>query len=186
MKITLDIIKSFNPCGDGIEKFEKQYPNYKGTLVEALQLQDVSYSDKIWLVCRVLDTKILIQWSIDCAESVVDNYNNAYPNDTRVSDCIEVTKGYLLGTHSLDELSAAWSAAQSARSAAESAAQSASESASESAAQSASESAARSAALSAAWSAAQSARSAAESAAYSEQEDINLSLLITLVDNLEE
>ena len=181
MKITIDKIKEYNPCTAGIEKFESQYPNYNDSLESLLKLEDVSYGDKIWLVCKVVDVDILKQWSVDCAEFVVDNYNKEYPKDTRVTDCIETTKLYLEGKCSSEELNIARSAARSAaRPAAESATWSA-WSATWSAG-SASESATWSA-ESATWSARSAARSAwsAEESARKEQEDINLSLLIGLL-----
>ena len=168
MKINIDLIKSFNPCKKGIELFESKYPKYNDSLVNLLLLEDVSYSDKAWLVTAVVDIKILQQWSVECAEYVVDNYNKVYPNDNRINDCIEKTKDYLDGICSLEELSAAQSAAQSAAWSAELAAESAAQSAAESAAESVVRSAAESVVRSAAW---------------SEQRDINLSILIALLDN---
>ena len=162
MKITLNMIKSLNPCKTGIDSFESKYPNYKGTLVDILSMEDVGYSDKIWLATKILDKMTLVQWSLDCALMVADNFNKEFPNDNRVNECLKAVKRYVDGeiTESVRSAqSAALSAAESARSAALSAAQSA------------------------AWSAAESARLAALS---SEQEYINLSLLIALVDNLEE
>ncbi len=202
MKITIDLIKSFDPCEDGIDNFESKYPKYNNTLVHLLSLESISYSDKIWLACKVVDTKILIQWSVECAEHVIDNYNDLYPNDSRISDCIKTVKKYLNGECEISELN---SALHSARSAADSAARSAAYSADSAArsalhsarsasysalhsARSAAYSAARSAysADSAAYSAAHSVAYSAYSAARSVQEDINLSLLIALVDNLDD
>lgn len=180
MVITIDLIKKYDPCKCGIDNFESKYPNYEDSLVNLLALEDISYSDKVWLATKVVDYKILQQWSVECAEQVVEIYNKVYPNDTRISDCIKITKEYLQGTVTSKELltaeSAAWSAAESA---AESAARSAARSAAWSAAWSA-----RSAALSArsAESAAWSAWSAVLSAAEKQQEDINLSILIALLE----
>ena len=166
MKITLNMIKSLNPCKTGIDSFESKYPNYKGTLVDILSMEDVGYSDKIWLATKILDKMTLVQWSLDCALMVADNFNKEFPNDNRVNECLKAVKRYVDGEITESVRSAAESAWSAARSAAESA-----------------RSAALSAAQSAAWSAAESARLAALS---SEQEYINLSLLIALVDNLEE
>ncbi len=194
MKITIDKIKSLNPCEEGIDNFESKYPNFKGTLETILCLNDISYSDKIWLATRVLDKMTLVQWSLDCATFVVDNFNREFPDDNRVNDCLDVVQKYINGEVSESAVvSAARSVARSALSAARSAAKSAEWSARSAAWSkwSAAESAAESAALaiqsvrSATWSAALSAaRSAARSAAWSgekEQEDLNLSLLIALV-----
>lgn len=144
MKITINLIKSYNPCKSGIDNFEKLYLNYNNDLTHFLALPDISYSDKIWLATKVIDIKTLQQWSIECAENVIDNYNELYPNDNRIFVCIQTTKNYLNGVATLEELTAARSAAESA-----------------------------------AWSVARSAESAAEK----EQEDINLSILIALLEN---
>jgi hypothetical protein len=118
-----------------------------------LSLENIPYDDKIWLVCKTVDIKTLNQWSVECAEFVVDNYNREYPDDSRISDCIEKTKLFLEGKISKSELSTArstaWSAASTARSTA--------------------------------WSAASTARSTEK-----DQEDINLSILIALVENIGE
>ena len=186
-----------------MDNFDKLYPNYNAKLSDLLSLDDIPYSDKAWLASRVAPLKTLQQWSVECAEYALENFEKKFPNDNRVRDCIEVTKKVINGE--LEE-SAAWSARSAAWSAAESAAESAAKSAAESAAwsaRSAAWSAAESAARSAAWSAARSAaesaawsaaESAAESAAWSaarsawsaaekEQEDINLNILIALLKN---
>ena len=182
MKITIDIIEKHNACEDGINKFKHQYPNYDDTLINLLSLEDVSYSDKVWLVSNVVGKDVLIQWSIECSEYVADSYNKLFPNDNRVNSCIKVVKLFTQGLATLDELvnaravmraaacstwstarAAAWSATWSARAA---------------------ESATESAAWSTAESAAESAESAARAAASrKEQEDINLSILIALLEN---
>ena len=195
MKYTAKYIKKeLNPCESGIENFEQHYPNFEGSLEEILCLDKIPYDNKIWLALKVLDVKDLQQWSVECAEFVLNNFESTMPADTRVRECIEVTKNYLLGECSFEILEAAWvavesavfdarsfeftvksasesvfsysarSAAWSAEYAAESAARSARSA--RSAAESAAESAAKSAA-SAARSAEYAARSAAKSAAWS-------------------
>lgn len=63
MIITIDYIKSLRPCKSGIDNFEKLYPNYSNNLDHLLSLEDISYSDKIWLASRACNIKILQQWS---------------------------------------------------------------------------------------------------------------------------
>ena len=203
MIITIDKIKSLDPCQSGIENFESKYPKYKNTLGHLLSLGDISYSDKIWLAAKVLDKMTLVQWSLDCATLVAENFNKQYPEDNRINDCLEVVKKYINGecdesaagsaarlavwsavrsaagsAARLAAGSAVWSAESAARLAVRSAAGSA-----ESAAGSA-ESAAGSAARLAVWSAVWSAAGSAARLAEKEQEDLNLSLLIALVENL--
>jgi hypothetical protein len=120
-----------------MDNFDKLYPNYNAKLSDLLSLDDISYDDKVWLATRVAPLKTLQQWSIECAEYVLENFEKKFPSDSRVRDCIQVTKKVINGEL---EKSAARSAARSA------------------------------------------AESAAESAA-AEQEDINLSILTTLIKN---
>jgi hypothetical protein len=191
-KINAAFIRTFNPCESGIVNFETRYPNFEGTIIDILKLEHISYNDKIWLAVKVVDIKILNVWSVECAESVLHNFEKQFPEDKRIRDCLNTTKLFIMGEVSLDQLlAAAESAAESAWSAAESAAWSARSAAwsARSAAWSAAESAwsARSAAWSA-RSAAWSARSAAESAAWSArsaeeaQEELNINLLIALLE----
>ncbi len=139
-----------------MDNFDKLYPNYNAKLSDLLSLDDIPYRDKAWLASRVAPLKTLQQWSVECAEYVLENFEKKFPNDNRVRDCIEVTKKVINGE--LEE-SVARSAAESAVWSAASAAQSAAESA-----WSVARSAAESAVWSAVWSAASAAQSAAESA----------------------
>ncbi len=189
--INLEYIKTLNPCRSGLDNFIEHYKDFNGIMVDLLKLEKIPYDDKIWLATRVVDNKILKQWSLDCAITVVDNFNKEYPNDDRIAECLEVTSKYLLGESTLYELESA------ARAAAESAAESSAGSAYSAAARSAEYSAysaawaadsaawaawAADSAESAAWAARSAARSAVESsAAESSQEDLNISLLIALL-----
>jgi len=180
MKITIAKIKSYNPCESGIKAFEEKYPDFADKLSVLLALDDVPYTDKVWLATKVAPLKMLQQWSVECAEMVLPNYEKQFPNDTGVRDCLETAKKVIAGE--LDK-SAAASAARSAASAARSAASAAWSAASAASAAWSAASAAWSAAsaASAAWSAASAAWSAAS--AEKEQEDLNLSILIALLKN---
>jgi len=231
--INAKYIRTFNPCSERIESFERTHPKFNGTIIEFLSLQDLPYSDKIWVACKVVDYKILQMWSVLCAESVLPNYKKQFPHDNTLEEVFVTIKKVLSGelpssaarsaersaarsaasaarsaewsaesaarsaewsaesaergaesaarSAAWSAESAAWSAVRSATRSAESAARSAAWSA-ESAARSAA-SAARSAASaeSAAWSAESAARSAA-SAAEKEQEYLNITILITLLE----
>ncbi len=196
-KINAKYIRTLNPCIEGIIEFERMYPDFNGTIIDLLRLENTSYSDKTWLITKVVDKSILQQWSVECAEFVVDIFNKEYPNDSRISDCIEITKVYLEGRCTIEELkearSAAADAADAAYDATAGAADAAYDATAGAAAYDATAGAAAYAARSAAYAtyaAAYAARSAAYAtyaaayaAARKDQEDINLSLLIALLDN---
>ena len=58
MKFNIKILKDLNPCEDGIYNFIEKYPNFDGTLIQALQLEDIPYDDKIWVATRIVNHKI--------------------------------------------------------------------------------------------------------------------------------
>ena len=155
MLITNKLIENFNPCKPGINNFNKFYPNYSNNLSHLLSLGNIPYNDKIWLVRRVVDTKTLQQWAVECAEFVLHIFEDKYPDDKRPRECINATKDFLEGRVTKEVLARFRSNAAAAASAA-----------------------AYRAAYNAAASAAASAYNAEE-----DQRNINLSLLIALLDS---
>ena len=144
MIITVDKIAEHNPCEDRFDNFKKEYPNYSGSLEDFLNLDRITYDDKVWVCVRLLRKNVLVHWSIKCAESVLHNFESKYPDDKRVRQCLETLKSIPDFENMSDkDRESAWSAAESAAESAWSAAESAAWSAAESA-----------------WSAAWSARSA--------------------------
>jgi len=53
MKINTELIKKFKPCQDRMDNFEKEYPNYNEELSDFLQLDKITFVDKIWVSVRV-------------------------------------------------------------------------------------------------------------------------------------
>jgi len=181
IKITNKIIESFNPCQDGIYNFNKKYPNYNDRLSNLLRLEDISYNDKIWLCTKTVPINILQQWAVECTEKVVDNYNNVYPNDTRLTKCLETTKLYLEGKCDIKELILVKSLALLACSEAKSEAKSGAMSVSL-AAEPSGESVAASVAWST-WSEVELEERSVWSEVWSEADNLNLSILIALLEN---
>ena len=182
-KVTIPIIKEFNPCQSGLNNLIKHYPKLDMLMSEFLALEQIPYDDKIWLTIILVDRSILKQWAVECAEQVLSNYNELFPKDKRVTDCIETTKRYLEGNESIMNVNTAKSAARSAAKSTESATTAwGAKSAAMSAAW-----AAESALYNTGWGAESAAAWAAESAFIKvskfEQNNINLSLLIALIDN---
>ena len=123
--INKEYIKSLNPCESGYKNYLKHHSDFSGNVLDFLKLDNISYSDKIWVIIRLdLDDMVYKRWSLACASSQLSN-----TTDIRVGECLEVVERYLNGNINKNELfapmSAAESAAMSARSAAESAARSA-------------------------------------------------------------
>ena len=65
MIINSKVIRWYDPCEQGIENFEKRYPNFNDKLSVLLELDDIPYSDKMWLCCKVLPEKIARKWSLE-------------------------------------------------------------------------------------------------------------------------
>ena len=125
MIITVDKIAEHKPCKDRFDNFKKEYPNYSGTLEDFLNLDRITYDDKVWVCVRLLRKNVLVHWSIKCAESVLPNFELVYPDDKRVRQCLETLKSISDFENMTNPdrgsarsaASAAWSAAWSAESA---------------------------------------------------------------------
>ena len=67
---------------------------------------EIPLKDKGWFLVRKTDLTIeqKKELALLFAKSVVDIYNNKYPNDKRVSDCIEAIELFNSGKITIDEL----------------------------------------------------------------------------------
>ena len=54
MKIAHDIIKALKPCADRFENFVEHHPNFIGSAAEFLSLENIDYTDKVWVMTRLL------------------------------------------------------------------------------------------------------------------------------------
>lgn len=73
MRITTALIRTLNPC-PRFEVFDKHYPDFDGNLAKFLSLDHIKYSDKVWVVTKLLNNNELAKWSILCARSVWTRY----------------------------------------------------------------------------------------------------------------
>jgi len=101
---TLNEIRSHEPCSDGWEKLLKSLGKTKADdepleLVTILESNDIA--DAVWcLGCLSEDHEYLVRlFACACAESVLHLYENEYPEDFRVRNCIETSKKYALGLY---------------------------------------------------------------------------------------
>lgn len=128
---TLNLLKEKDACQDGYQTlidhlgldFNKDEPIALTTILESNNLDDT-----LW----VLDTAALEEeeskllrfaFGTWCARQVLHLYENEYPNDNRVRNCIEVTERFAKGDATQEELNAAraaaWAASDAARDAQE-------------------------------------------------------------------
>ena len=89
IKINKNVIKKFNPCKERFDNYLEHYSTFNGSFDDFLDLDKISYFDKIWIAKKVLNKNELVHFAVLCAQSVLSIYENKYPNDSRVRDCIE-------------------------------------------------------------------------------------------------
>ncbi len=87
MIVNHEIVKGLNPCSDRYENFVKNYPEFDDSVSAFLNLTEISYSDKVWVVTRLIPREFLIKWSIICADSI-----SHLTSDPRVLRCLTYLK----------------------------------------------------------------------------------------------
>lgn len=188
MRINKQIIEKLKPCQDRFDNFKKHYSDFDDDLKEFILLENISYSDKVWVFTRLATKMQNVKWSLLCASKVLHLFEEKYPNDKRPRKALEFVENWI-NNPSDAAAYAAYAASAAASSAASSAA---SASAAAYAASAAFAAAAASAASSAAFaaSAAAYASSAASSAAYAaayasaartNEEELNLLMMIEAI-----
>lgn len=119
MRETIDkqFLELLRPCISRWNNYLHHHEGFKGSVLEFLALEHITVDDKMWVCLRleVLPLPIIQEFAIRCAESVLHNFEQQYPNDKRPREAIEVARKVIAG-----ELpsSAAMSAAESAKNAA--------------------------------------------------------------------
>jgi hypothetical protein len=93
MRITKKLIEKMNPCKNRFENFTSNYPDYDDELSNFLALENITYSDKVWVCTRLLTRNQLVHWSIRCAESVKQIFEARYPENKAVSNLLTFMKG---------------------------------------------------------------------------------------------
>ena len=146
---TLNKLRDANACKESYAVLLKVLGDHYGDktaipLARILEICDIN--DTLWAINHVIDggDKILRLFACDCAEHVLHIFEEHYPNDKRVRECIDVARRFAAGKATIGELAAA-------RDAAWDAAWAAGWDAARDAALDAARAAARAAALDAAW-----------------------------------
>lgn len=94
MKITTAKIEKLSPCEDRLDNFKYHYPKFKGSVETFLSLTEITHSDKIWVVCRLMTDKQLFAFAKAVAYSVLEIYENYVPNGTSVRNLLELLNKY--------------------------------------------------------------------------------------------
>jgi hypothetical protein len=117
MRIDKKYLKSLKPCAARFENYLKHYKKWSGSLSEFLALENISHSDKVWVLARSISTKNKQLFAIEMAESVLYLFESKYPNDKRPREAIAAAKLILKGSLSKHEATAAYADYAAARAA---------------------------------------------------------------------
>lgn len=96
MKINHANIKALKPCDSRYENFKKHYPDFDSDLKEFLYLEEIKYSDKVWVFTRLATKEQNIKWAIMCAESVLQHFETKYPQVLQPRAALEAAEAYVL------------------------------------------------------------------------------------------
>ena len=130
---TLKRLKTAKACGGRYKhllgKLGAYYPQGKKILLTDI-LKHNGVSDTIWAIGNALPKtqqksalQIALWFGYDCAKRVVPIFEKKYPKDKRVRDCVNVTRRYLQGKATKQEVkTAAYAAADAAYATADAAA----------------------------------------------------------------
>jgi hypothetical protein len=88
VNINKEVISKFNPCKERFDMFLENYSDFNGSFDEFIDLNKITYEDKIWVAKKVLNRNQLVHFGLLCAKSVLNIFETKYPEDKTVSDCI--------------------------------------------------------------------------------------------------
>lgn len=92
MIITTEYIKSLNPCPNRLDNYLKHYPSFEGHLTSFLDLENITYADKVWVFFRSIPKTVRPLVAADIAELVLHVYESEYPNDYRPREAISAAR----------------------------------------------------------------------------------------------
>jgi hypothetical protein len=89
-------IASLNPCDSRHNNYLTHYKNTSFSIVEFLKLEHITYDDKIWVWKRFAQKEEIIRFGLACADSVLDIFEESYPEDKRPRQALDATLAYLI------------------------------------------------------------------------------------------
>jgi len=76
VKISKKYIEQFNPCKDRWDNYLKYYKSFSGSMVEFLELENISWSDKKWVLFhedqKILSDDLMREFALICACRAVE------------------------------------------------------------------------------------------------------------------
>jgi len=123
MIINKKIISKLKPCKDRFDNYIKHYGTKSFTSGQFMGLKNITQSDKMWVVFRLMKKEYIKLAAADIAETVIHIYESKYPKDDRPKKAIEAARTG--DSNAYSAAASAYSASASAYSASASAAYSA-------------------------------------------------------------
>ena len=105
------------PCMEGIDWLRANWPaDVERWTIAAALAANCEISHALWLIAYSGEAglRIVRTFAIDCAERALPAYEAEYPGDLRVRAAIEVSRRYLRGEATIDEVKTAANAADAA------------------------------------------------------------------------
>ena len=102
------------PCIEGLDWLRANWPaDVERWSITAALAENCKISHAVWLIAHSDEAglRILQTFALDCAERALPVYEAEYPGDLRVRAAIEVSRRYLRGEATIDEVRAAAEAA---------------------------------------------------------------------------
>jgi hypothetical protein len=95
MKINKEIIEKLNPCKNRFDNFLEHYKDFDNNIEDFVLLENISYSDKIWVITNLFTKQQNVKFALKCASSVLHVFEEKYPNDKRPRKAINAAELYL-------------------------------------------------------------------------------------------
>lgn len=92
LKIDNDLIKNMKPCNSRLNNYLKYYNNCSHNYKKFINLENITYDDKVWVLRKLLSKTQAVSWAVLCAESVLHIYENKYPYNKAPRKAIEYLK----------------------------------------------------------------------------------------------
>jgi hypothetical protein len=92
MIINATLISSLNACSDRYDNYVLHYGTTDYDVDTFLDLDNITYQDKIWVLRRIMNATQARIFAILCADSVLPIFESKYPNDYRVRNCLNFLK----------------------------------------------------------------------------------------------
>jgi hypothetical protein len=87
--ITIDAVAALNPCSDRFNNFTDNNPGFSDTVESFLSLDNITYSDKVWVMTKFMTKKQKILWAVACAYSVLVLFEMRRPNNNAPRKVLE-------------------------------------------------------------------------------------------------